>query len=309
MTKNPEWYTDDAYYLKKYCPRQVYHFFFAKDYSEFKEVFLNGQFGESLLLGLTASGDAVSDLRKHKKSGAMRKDEERIRGQAKITKILFKYHKIDVHEGMNTQVPLCAHIERDVYIKTRLDLFPSLILFNPKDVNDYPKIAAIDIKFPKALDGFGDYDWSNFDHMDHCQPISIYSQFQSLIEKPDLSEMKKFFPKYEKEVGFDNIYTPTVMASLNEVMFYYFIIAYDKVTDENILIKPYPKEVDDMLAYEERTKRTIALLEYHFENGFDPIPYIDTRGGRGCHKCPINKKEFPKTGYCEDFIDIEDYKQ
>lgn len=309
MTKSTDWYQDDSSFTKTYCPRQVYHFFFTKDYKEHKDVYDKGTFGESLLLGYTASMDTVTDLPKHKKTGAARVDEDRIRLMAKIAKIKFAYHQIAVHEGLNTQVPLAAHIERDVYIRTRLDLFPTPFIADPKITDSDSIFACIDTKFPKSLDGFGDFNWRQFEHLDHCQPDSIYWQFEHL----DLSLIKKFYPDFEKEVGFDNIYTPKILSIINEVMFYYFIIAYDKVTDENIMIRSFPKTgVDDnqnrQAEFRERMNRVISLVEYHFEMGFDPVPFIDIKRGRGCHKCPINIKAKPylnnPCGYCEDFIEL-----
>ncbi len=293
-----KWYESDDDYIKPHCPRQIYHLFFKKDYKLEKEVFEKGNFGESLLLGLTADGSAVTELPKNKKTGEDRIDETRIRRMADIAKIYFVKHQIPVHEGINTQFPLIRHIERDVYIRTKLDLFPTSITYDP-DGDGKEEFACIDVKFPKSLEGFGEYDWSDFENLDHCQPQSIYWQMESL----DMKLMKSEFAEYEASVGFDNVLTKKALRLLPHMKFYYFVVAYKSVTSDNIMILPYEKKRDDIIEFEERMKRAIALVEYYFEMGFDPIPYINIRAGMGCHKCPVNKKLFPETGYCEDFIE------
>lgn len=306
-----DWYEDDDNYLKEFCPRQLLHLFYIKDYNlRFynmkakkweKDVFIKGQFGESLLLGITANDETVEALEKHKKTGADRIDETRIRQMAHIAKIKFMYHQIPVHEAINTQVPLAAHIERDVYIRTRLDLFPTQILVDPKIANSTPEFACIDIKFPKSLAGFGEYDWSNPHRIDHCQPDSIFWQFDRL----DLKLLKNLFPEYDNNIGFDNVYSPKVLSLLPQIKFFYFVIAYNSVTEDNILIMPHEKDKDGtgyrQKEYAERQRKALELIEYFFEMGFDPKPYINIKAGMGCHKCPLNKK-LNTDGYCEDFI-------
>ena len=293
--------------LLPHCPLEIYETYISpnKDkYDTTTEAMLKGKFGEGFILGKSAKGDLVTELPKNKKNGEPVIDEVRIRQMAQLAKIKLTEYRVPIYPNINTQVPIACYLMRtpelDVILQTELDLFPTSIYIDGKYY-----LAVIDIKWTSnPHSSYGSFCWSTPQYMDHIQPDSIYW----ILEHIDLDLCKQLNPEFDKEVGFDNIFTEAVKNNIkSNIYFFYFVIGFNAVEMNNILdpIRRFKYEVDDKGNYlnnnrqvevYERMRKGVELLERYRAEGYIPVPYEDKYNFRGCYRCAVNKKN---GGFCE----------
>jgi len=304
--------TDNQGNAIEHCPKKIYNDFFSSDKIKLeKEVFNIGKFGEYLLLGGSAKGEQVTSLPRSKKDGvSMLTTESNIRSMVDIAeKTVIVKHQIRILKLVNTQVPIICKVDGydNVYLRTELDLFPTTFIPNPHKSEKQGCIACIDVKYSSKYKGYGAYNWEQFEHMDHCQPDSIFY----LLERYDRDLCIKFNPEYNLKVGYDNIITPYIQQFMKDgVKFFYMVIFYnDGIDEKNIRFFERKKHEDNTKTYNLRQREfhqrmvsCIETIKNYFERGFIAIPYNDTYRYRGCKYCPLNKLH---GGDCEESQTIQ----
>lgn len=307
---------DSEHQIKAYCPLQLYAMLHEKIPNN-KDSFQKGKLLETLVLGSSAKGDSVTSLGVNKKSGGMLKDEADIRMYAQLCKIKMAKHQIAVHEGVNTQVPVVCRVNKypDILLRTELDLFPTTFVANPDKSSEGLKLAAIDLKSTPDIDkGYGAYNWGKPEYLDHIQPDSIFY----ILDNLDIDLCKSENPEYEKNVGYDNVFTPFVLEHLKNTRFYYMVVGYKMDYDlknirffERLKKDPNVKSPDfRQKEFEQRMYRAIERIEWHYRNGWEAIPYHNKYEFTGCKYCNINKEnnslEYNENkGYCTEADNIQ----
>jgi hypothetical protein len=299
---------DQNHEFKNYCPLLLKEML-KGEIPNNKPTFQKGKLLETLVLGSSAKGDSVNTLGVNKKNGGMLKDETDIRLFAQLCKIKILKHQISVIENYNTQVPIICKLDKydDVYLRTELDLFPTIFCPYPDKDNCKLELTAIDLKSTPNIDnGFGAYNWNNFSEMDHIQPDSIFY----ILNHINLDLLKLENPKYEAQVGYDNIFTSFVLNSINKLHFYYMVVGYKMDLDlrnirffERKMIGEERTPSFRQKEFEQRMMRAIERIEWHYEHGFEAIPYYNKYEATGCKFCQVNKdnnsEEFNNNkGYC-----------
>lgn len=288
-----------------HCPLMIYEKYITKQYrTEATESMQAGLLGETIILGASAKGGVTEALRPNKITGKPLTTEVNVRQMCELAQKVLTKHQVNIIKEYNTQVPINKHVRDNVYFLTELDLFPTMFIRYPDDKEAKIEIACIDIKFaPDAHGGFGAFDWSNVQYLDHCQPDSIFY----LLTDFDIELNKKFNPDFDKKVGYDNVFTSFIRQHLNKVKFYYMVIGYKKEIDfKQIRYIERLREDEQNLRqkdFKQRLNKTINQVQFYNEFGWNPHPYHHKIGNmiKGCIKCPVNKSN---GGYCDKADEI-----
>jgi hypothetical protein len=206
---------DKTGYPTRHCPLEILEKYYVRNplYSWSSDAMVDGQFGETLLLGGGARGQIVNQL-PITKLGKVPVREGRIRQQALNAQVKIFTHKIDIYQNVNTQTPCACYFEdTDWVISTELDLFPTKF-YHDKEKQDV--LACIDVKFTNQFSAFAYNAWEDYANMDKIQPDSIFYMFEHF----DLELTKELFPEYDARVGVENMYTPALIERLNEYRFF-----------------------------------------------------------------------------------------
>lgn len=293
-----------------HCPKQIWHLYFEKPkkFSEHKKVFDIGKLGETLLLGGSAKGDSVTELARSKKDGSMLTTEINVRRSVVFAEKVFSKHQISVVKLVNTQVPVICKVDGydDVYLQTELDLFPTTFVPNPHKPERQGCIAAIDIKFPSKIKGFGAYSWDNVEHMDHIQPDSIFY----ILERYNKDLCKQFNPEWDKTIGYDNVITPYIQQFMkNDIKFFYMVIPYAECGSiehikfyERLKCEIGKSPTFRQKEFHQRMVMAIERLKDYFNKSFYAVPFHDSYRFKGCKYCPVNSVN---GGNCNEAITIQ----
>ena len=168
-------FTDKKGNILQYCPFKIYTCNVIKSHGIIQSLpMLKGQFFESLCLGSTAMGDAVTDLpRKLKGSNDKTMDQIRIEEQAVEFKRLCHQYGIEIIPEKNTQVKYKVEYNTEwdlvAYVTGVID-FTHPVLIKNESVD-----CVIDLKLTENLENtFGSYGWGNAQYMDHIQ-FDVYN--------------------------------------------------------------------------------------------------------------------------------------
>lgn len=289
--------TDQWGNVKDYCPRKVNHLYLTKDYKYHKEVFDYGSYGEYIILGAGAY-DNVTDLPKHKVTGKKRVNQKRIEEQAKIhfPRIYKQMFSGMVLPFYNTQIPIYWYDQKnDVVLRAILDHFPAMTYVDGNEL----KLAIADVKFTANIHSTYGMGWGDPSRMDHLQS-DLYLR---ILKNFDLEFNKSMDPEFDKNVGYDRIFTDVIMEMINQekITFVNMVFSYLK-TDPDNGFKPVirgfrdyknPFQDDRGQTVNERIRKTLAHIEQIKASGYEPYPDSEL-----CKDCPIAKLPSGKGGYC-----------
>ncbi len=273
------------------CPFQIYHQFFAKKKIPFMPTIpmRYGSYGESLILGANATDEEIilPALQKGKKPI----DQERVESQAlEFWPTYQARFAISIVKEVNVQVPIYAQLGSFIF-RGVLDIFPTPILID----GEY-KLAVIDLKFTGDVDGtHGAFPWGRPEWIDHIQADS----YSWALGNIDVEFCKKMDKEFDVRVGYDNIFTSSVIKMLHEkrFIFVYMVLGYKKTDLKHqflVVQRDFWNCADKVLKEKElmeRFRKTIARIGFLNAEGWKPKPHYDK-----CKDCAVSK-EF--SGPCE----------
>lgn len=277
------------------CPFQLYHQFFApKKIPMMPTIPMRyGSYGESLILGANATDDelVLPVLQKGKKPI----DQERVESQAlEFWPNYQTKFAISIVKGINVQVPIYAQFGSFI-LRGVLDIFPTPILDG-----EY-KLAVIDIKFTDNVDNtHGNYCWGKPEWIDHLQ-ADLYSWMLGNI---DVELCKKMDKEFDVRVGYDNIFTPSVLKMLREkrFTFVYMVLGYKKADLKSqfaVVERNFWGAVDKAFKEKElieRIRKAIARIGFLNSEGWKPKPHYDK-----CKDCSVSKEFGGPCEYAQTF--------
>lgn len=239
-----------------YCPHRFYHRWILKDYVEVdKLTWMQGRYGETLILGGSSRGQSQIDLPR-KKNGTKTIDQERIEIQAERAKRTQVRHNITIWPGINTQV-LIKKVINGVLCQGEIDLGPTKVTgLDVEDPTTYFD-SIIDTKFTgnmKSTFGIaGRAGWGDFDNMDHTQPymyLDLIKDIDYELNDHLTEEQRYLLDKLER----------------GNVMFLYWVFDY-KVPIEELDDKFFGviDRTDKRKELYEVIRKTVSLIEYHNE--------------------------------------------
>jgi len=292
--------TDQWGNVKDYCPRQIYHLYLKKDFKLEKEVFDYGSYGEYLILGAGAY-ENVTDLPKHKKTGKKRVTQRRIEEQARVhfPRIYRQLFSTMIIPFYNTQIPVYKYDkENNIILRGIYDHFPTITFIDGNE----PKLAIVDVKFTANIHSTFGLGWGDPSKMDHLQS-DLYLR---LLTDIDIDFNKKMDPLFDKNVGYDRIFTDVILEMIRQekITFVNLVFSYNS-TDSDNGFKPVirtfknyknPFQDDRTQTLKERIRKTLAHLEQIKSSGYEPYPNSDL-----CKGCPVAKLISNKNGYCTAF--------
>jgi len=284
----------------KICPYRLLKTDITHEFENFKSSAMKkGIYGETLILGKNRDGvDAEPEV--NKKTGNKLIDYERIDEQVNThLGIILARHQINIVKGVNVQVPVWKKFKQDDVIALvcgHLDLFPTSMMWPNLDGEDESIMALVDIKFTAdVFNTFGPFAWGEPHKVDHFQA----DFYQWLVEDFDYELNVKMEPEFEKEVGYDNIFTKSVMKIIEQekLKFIYIVLGYTK-TDNQILVlermryeettshitgEIYKSNIRRLEAME-RTRKALVQLDEWDEQGYPIIASYEQ-----CTGCPVSK--------------------
>lgn len=275
-----------------HCPAKIYGRTIGLEEPP-TEPMMAGSLFETLLLGGGRDGKQTMQIKRKQvsqkaKNEALKKglpepepemtiDEVRIRQQVDRSKIFFFNHKINIMEGINTQVPVYK-IYNGIKIWGHLDLFPTPIIWNGEE-----RLAVIDTKLTGNLSSsFGKYCWAQPDQIDITQAIVYYF----LLEDIDYSINPYLLKIFGKERQFQDL------------IFLYYVadykVAMDKLDCKFFEVTKTPARMQEI---KETIRKTHATLEMYQEQGWPANPHYDL-----CKNCVQN---FKAAGNCQYAINVQ----
>ncbi len=287
--------TDKHGEYKQVCPRYIYENFITKQYRTVTLPMMHGIFGESLVLGGGARGQKLEDLPRHKKSGEKLTAQLNIEEQARRFPLWCSEKGISVIPGINTQVPIAKRLNKNVIVRTEIDLFPTPFLMEGKYM-----LSVMDVKFTADVNSrFGDYCWGAPEFVDHLQADMTYW----LLQDFDMELNVKLNP--EKQEIYKSIFENEAVSKMiknEDIVFIYFIIGYKKqplYEQVNFIYRSYREANGSLLRqdeFKERARKTLAQLsEWKAQNW-------PAKEDNYCDKCPVSQKN---GGYCTQFNKIK----
>lgn len=166
------------------------------------------------------------DLPRNKKTGKKLADQVRIERQAAKSPTIIKNKQMIVIPGINTQIPLGLHYNKEVTITGELDIFPTPFFQRGK-----LRPAIVDLKWTGDAEGtYGPYPWGTPQFIDHLQA----DMYHALVRYARLETLKELFPEFESKVGYDNVFTSSVQKAIDsdEIIFMYWIMEWNKRVDD-----------------------------------------------------------------------------
>lgn len=214
---------------KEVCWKQLNHYYIEKDVEKLQTLpMLYGNYFETLAIGSGIEGKITTeDDIPRKKNGAKKIDTERVEIQADRFKKLCRDKEIIIDKG-NTQVPLARKLDSksNVVLKGVIDIFPTILQIQGKET-----LVAIDLKLTSDVNStWGTYCWGKPEFLDHLQADT----YMYLIRNLDINLSKELNPKFEAEVGYDNLNFPTLARLINNeaLSFIYWVFGYQKPIEE-----------------------------------------------------------------------------
>ena len=267
---------------KEHCPQKELNAEFIET-----EPMTNGKYFETLLLGGSAKGDSVTDLRRKKLSkdqirqniinknegrplilGEKRIDQIRIEQQVEIAKMVAAKHQMSIFPGINTQIKVSKRWEKDddIILRGEFDLFPTGIY--SKKYNKY-LMSLVDLKLTGDIDStFGAYCYGVPKDLDPLQGLF----YQYLVYDLDYElnpHLVDLFPKHLAD------------KAREELHFYLWIFDYKKQQLGNRFIPVVYDKLQEAYLFES-IRRTLSLIEKYNDIGWNTNPSSDL-----CSKCSL----------------------
>lgn len=283
------------------CPKQVYHYYIAKDYKRVRsEYMMWGTLLEQKLLGHSAYDDDDEPLEtpKHKRTGEKLITEKRIEEQVmRLQSHIFPSNQIAFTPYINTQVKVYRRFNEKYIVKVIYDIFPSTIV-KPNESGELQLYLTIfDLKGTGDVNStWGDFCWGSPEYMDHLQ-ADLYLWASEEIDF-DLND------KLNKGNHLRELYNDFVMQAVkgNNMRFHYIVVGYVKeplINQISIKERTRFENSSDLRRKEmiERVKRTITILEDMAENNYPARPHYST-----CKNCVVSKLN---GGTCEAYSNVQ----
>lgn len=253
------------------CMKRIYHMSIDPSVRSIAtENQLKGLFFESLCLGATADGSAVTDL-KRKPNGEKTIAQERLEAQHSVFELGCVKHFITVAKKINTQVKVFKRFNDYAIIQATTDLFPTQMLYEKTIL----PVVAIDIKVTGDLDNdFGEFGWGNVDNMDHTQMILTNYILRDI--DMDLNA------KMDSNLAKHGLIRHEYLDHLQNVPVFYWVFEHGKKMRNRI----FKVNVDSarIRELEEVLRKVIIIIEDEFvNNGWQANPSY-----KECEHCPLN---------------------
>ena len=279
----------------EYCPYERYKAIISREETRPTTLFqLRGQFFESISIGGVSSYSThpVLDLprkRLNKKTlilnpkakGEKTVSQLRIEEQSKIFKEKAEQYGI-VYNELNTQTKIYKRYEHDksIILRGEMDIFPTII----KKDGKY-KLAIIDLKLTGNLEnGFGDFNWSDFESMDHLQAMF----YLYLLKDLDFDLNDELNPRNNLR----ELIKGDILELLNneQMIFIYWIFDYKPAYTD--MFKEYYTSELKWKQFHETLRKATALLEMEHKLGWRPRPSDSLCNGCHVKSCEFYNQQF-----------------
>lgn len=265
--------------------KKIHANYFGGEKSSPTEPMLRGLYFESMALGTTASGDAVTDLPR-KLNGDKTAIHVRMDNQVQKLRLGCVEHFINIVPNINVQASIYKRWSEWIVLRCTLDIFPTTMLYNGKLL----PIVCIDIKTAGDIESdFGEYCWGRPEHMDHTQMV-----FQNYV-------LREFDVKLNQEMSpeiFDKgLIRKEMLEMLNDVPVFYWL--FDTGTQERNKIIKVNIDGDKLNELKEVIRKTSAIIyEQETEYGWPETPSYDN-----CKRCPLS---YNNGGLCKEAQTIKE---
>ncbi len=287
---------------KHFCPKQIFHYFIARDYQRVRSQYMMwGTFAEELILGHSAydDNDEVTTPPRHKITGRPLVNEVRIREQMmRVQNHVFPSKGISCIPEVNTQIKV--YKDFDGYpVRVIYDIFPTGIIYVDPDTGEKRySVTILDLKMTEDIHNtFGDFCWGTPEYMDHLQ-ADLYTW---AIEDIDFD----YNDLHNPGNNLRELCNELVMSAIKnkEIKFHYAVVGYKKEPlEEQIMFKERLRSEspgNNLRRKEllERMRKAVSILDDIQMEGYPFNPSFSN-----CANCAASKL---KGGYCEYYSNVE----